>query len=148
MTNRGLLVFVVFFLKLVVLHLINMFWFKSCFYSWFLKFECWNLSGVSRSFNQLGILQNTAKYKRNFIVRFFARSKFIIRQNVHGPDRSPEKTVQSINIQLYQLEKKYTIIFFLRIECFLNWTNLNPFHPVVCCAKFGWNWYSGSEEDF
>ena len=29
------------------------------------------------------------------------------------------------------------------------WTNLNPLHPSMLCAKFGWNWLSGSgEEDF
>ena len=29
------------------------------------------------------------------------------------------------------------------------WTNLNPFHPRMLCAKFSWNWLSGSgEEDF
>ena len=30
-----------------------------------------------------------------------------------------------------------------------SWTNLNPLHPRTLCAKFGWNWFSGSrEEDF
>ena len=30
-----------------------------------------------------------------------------------------------------------------------NWTNMNPLHPRMLCAKFGWNWPSGSgEEDF
>ena len=29
------------------------------------------------------------------------------------------------------------------------WTNLNPLHPWMLSAKFGWNWFSGSrEEDF
>ena len=28
------------------------------------------------------------------------------------------------------------------------WTNLNPIHPRILCAKFGWNWPSGSGEDF
>ena len=27
------------------------------------------------------------------------------------------------------------------------WTNLNPLHPRMLCAKFGWNWPSGSGED-
>ena len=28
------------------------------------------------------------------------------------------------------------------------WTNLNPLHPRILCAKFGWNWPSGfGEED-
>ena len=26
------------------------------------------------------------------------------------------------------------------------WTNLNPPHPRMLCAKFGWNWLSGSGE--
>ena len=28
------------------------------------------------------------------------------------------------------------------------WTNLNPLHPGILCAKFGWNRPSGSGEDF
>ena len=29
------------------------------------------------------------------------------------------------------------------------WTNLTPLYPKMHCAKFGWNWLSGSrEEDF
>ena len=29
------------------------------------------------------------------------------------------------------------------------WTNLNPLHPRMLCAKFGWNWPSGfGEGDF
>ena len=29
------------------------------------------------------------------------------------------------------------------------WTKLNPLHPKMLCAKFGWNWPSSSgEEDF
>ena len=27
------------------------------------------------------------------------------------------------------------------------WTNLNPLHPRIFCAKFGWNWPSGSWEE-
>ena len=27
------------------------------------------------------------------------------------------------------------------------WTNLNPLHPKILCAKFGWNWPTGSVED-
>ena len=37
---------------------------------------------------------------------------------------------------------------FKRVEPFI-WTNLNPLHPKMICAKFGWKWTSGSgEEDF
>ena len=28
------------------------------------------------------------------------------------------------------------------------WTNLNPLQPRIHCNKFGWNWPSGSREDF
>ena len=28
-----------------------------------------------------------------------------------------------------------------------TWTNLNPLYPRMNCAKFGWNWPSGSVED-
>ena len=28
------------------------------------------------------------------------------------------------------------------------WTNLNPLHPRMLFAKFGWNWLCGSAEDF
>ena len=27
------------------------------------------------------------------------------------------------------------------------WTNLNPLHLKMLCAKFGWNWPTGSEEE-
>ena len=27
------------------------------------------------------------------------------------------------------------------------WTNLHPHHPRMLCAKFGWNWPSGSWEE-
>ena len=27
------------------------------------------------------------------------------------------------------------------------WTNLNPLHPGILCAKFSWNWPSGSGEE-
>ena len=37
----------------------------------------------------------------------------------------------------------------MRIEWFFIWTNLNPLHPGMHCAKYGWNWRSGSwGEDF
>ena len=37
----------------------------------------------------------------------------------------------------------------MRIYWFSIWRNLDPLHPRILCAKFGWNWSSGSgEEDF
>ena len=35
----------------------------------------------------------------------------------------------------------------MRKEWFLFWTNLNPLHPRIHCAKFGWIWSSGSPKD-
>ena len=44
---------------------------------------------------------------------------------------------------------KKTINNFMRMYWFFIWTNLNPLDPRMLCAKFGWNWPSGSgEEDF
>ena len=28
-----------------------------------------------------------------------------------------------------------------------NWINKNSLHPSMLCAKFGWNWFSGSGEE-
>ena len=43
----------------------------------------------------------------------------------------------------------FTSISPLRRAKSFIWTNLNPLHPRMLCAKFGWNWPSGSgEEDF
>ena len=124
-----------------------------------------------------------------------------LKQEAHGPHRSPEKTVQ-INKHTLIKRRKKNIIDFRRIYCrFFIWTNLNPFHPRcfvpslveigsvvlekkiisissiyfhyfviispwkragpifwtnlnplhprMLCAKFGWNWLCGSgEEDF
>ena len=33
------------------------------------------------------------------------------------------------------------------IHWFFIWTNLNPLHLRMLCAKFGWNWPSGSGEE-
>ena len=76
----------------------------------------------------------------------------IIKQEAHGPHRSPEKTVQ-INKHDYIItlikRRKKNIINFMRIYWFFIWRNLNPLHPKMLCAKIVWNWLSGSgEEDF
>ena len=42
---------------------------------------------------------------------------------------------------------KKTIIYFFRIYWNFIWTNWNPLHPMMLCAKFGWNWLSGSGEE-
>ena len=35
----------------------------------------------------------------------------------------------------------------MKIELFFIWTNLNPLHQRMHCAKFGLNWPSGSEDN-
>ena len=45
--------------------------------------------------------------------------------------------------------EKILYLLYMRIEWLFIWTNLNPLHPRMHCAKFGWNWPSGSgEEEF
>ena len=50
-----------------------------------------------------------------------------------------------IIIMLIKRRKK-PITYFMRIELFFIWTTLNSLHPGMLCAKFGWNWPSGSRE--
>ena len=50
---------------------------------------------------------------------------------------------------LNKRRKIKSIIYFMGIEWFFIWTNMNPLHPRMLYAKFGWNRPSGSgEEDF
>ena len=61
------------------------------------------------------------------------------------------KQFNSINTNDYlnvNWEKKKTVIYFMRIEWFYFWIYLNPLRQMLLCAKFGWNWPRGSEEDF
>ena len=56
------------------------------------------------------------------------------------------KSIITYDYIIHWIGEEKPIIFFLRIKWFLIWTNLNPLH---LCAKFGWNWPSGSgKEDF
>ena len=41
----------------------------------------------------------------------------------------------------------FVIISPLKMAGPFIWTNLNPLHPRMLCAKFGWNWHSGSWEE-
>ena len=66
-----------------------------------------------------------------------------------------EKTVQiNKHILLYhnfdkKIREEKKIINLMRIYWFSIWRNLDPLHPRILCAKFGWNWSGGSgEEDF
>ena len=52
-------------------------------------------------------------------------------------------------MMLNKRRKKKPIINFMRINWFFIWTNLNPLHPRMLCAKFGWNKTNGSgKQDF
>ena len=42
----------------------------------------------------------------------------------------------------------FEIISFWKRAVFFIWTNLNPLHPRMHCARFGLNWTSGSGEVF
>ena len=58
------------------------------------------------------------------------------------------KQFKSINTYDYIISlikrRKKNIINFMRLYWFFIWTKLNPLHPRMLCAKFGWNWPSGS----
>ena len=65
-----------------------------------------------------------------------------IKQEAHWPQRSPEKTSwKSIHMIIPMLIKrgKNSFIYFMCIEWFFFWTNLNPLHPRRHCGRFGWN---------
>ena len=52
-----------------------------------------------------------------------------------------------IIILINRMRIYWEMINIMRIELFLIWTNLNPLHPMMLCAKRGWNCPSGSEEE-
>ena len=68
----------------------------------------------------------------------------------HRSHRSTEKRIQSINTfaQTTLIKNVKSLSHFEKIEWPPNSTNLNSFHQKMLCAKFGWNWPSGSGEDF
>ena len=61
------------------------------------------------------------------------------------------KQFKSINTYDYIItlikRRRKNIIDFRIIYWFFICRNLNPLHPRMLCAKFGWNWLSGSGED-
>ena len=55
--------------------------------------------------------------------------------------------VEFLNLSMYF--RKFVIIPPWKRAGLFNWTNLNSLHTNMICAKFGWNWPTGSgEEDF
>ena len=74
------------------------------------------------------------------------------KQEAHGTQRSPEKTVQiGQDIWLSQcwLREEKTHYLLYENWMVLNLKNLNPLYPRMHCGRFGWNWPSGSgKEDF
>ena len=90
-------------------------------------------------------------------------NKFIFKENMvfiktTGPwatsltwENSSNQLTHTCMIIIMWLTEK-NIIYFLRMEWLflfyengmvLNWTNLNPLHPGMLCAKFGWTWPNG-----
>ena len=55
------------------------------------------------------------------------------------PSGSEEDFLNFVNVFCY-----FVIISPGKRAAPCNWTNLNPLHPRILCAKFGWNWPSGS----
>ena len=54
---------------------------------------------------------------------------------------------KSINTYDYIITsiRENPIISFLRIDWLFLWTTLNSLHPRRLYARYGWNWFSGSE---
>ena len=62
---------------------------------------------------------------------------------------SPKDALCSVVLDLSIYFRHFEIISLLKRAGPFIWTNLNPHHPRMLCAKFGWNWLLGSgEEDF
>ena len=71
----------------------------------------------------------------------------------HGPHSSPQKQFQSTNTFAHDIIIPY---FLLRSKknhylLFEDWLvliclKLNPLHPRMLCAQFGWNWPSRKED--
>ena len=68
-------------------------------------------------------------------------------QEAHGPHHSSEKKSRRCRFSNF--------VYVFSVHCnnlpsksawFLIWINLNPLHPQILCAKFGWYWPSGSGE--
>ena len=70
---------------------------------------------------------------KHFQSKIVWRTRKILRGK-HGPHRSPENFLKIVS---YPLRWAWPFI----------WTNLNPLHPRMLYAKFGWNGPSGSEEE-
>ena len=93
-----------------------------------------------------------------------------IKQETYGPNRSLELQFQSshnlgdVRLKLAQyfwrkrslnvvnVSSLYPYYMYLpwkwkRTEPFI-WTNLNSYHPIMLCTKFGWKWPSGSGGNF
>ena len=63
--------------------------------------------------------------------------------------RKQFKSLNTYDYIITLIKRRINIINFMKIYRFFIWTNLNPLHQRMLCAKFGWNWPSGSgEEDF
>ena len=118
-------------------------------------------------------LQLNNKHSPSLSVHVNEKGVKKIKQEAHGPHRSPEKPVQ---INLFNtFERSYDYIYykigpivqekiFKFRECTFAilllssnekrfglsiWTNLNPVYQRMLFAKFGWNWPNGSRgEDF
>ena len=84
---------------------------------------------------------------------FDGNKKKQMKQETHGPHRSP---VEEMKFAKWFWRRFSNILNIILLFCYylplekgvaLLWTNLNPLHPRMLYAKFGWNWPSDSGED-
>ena len=100
---------------------------------------------------QLITLQIAYIWKAWFQTNVYS-TKLINNKRPMGHIAHLRKQFKSINTYDYIIalikRRKNNIIYFMRIYCFFIWRILNLPHPRMLCAKIGWNWLSGSGEEF
>ena len=109
-----------------------------------------------KSINTNDYIITLIKRRKKNIINFIINYCFFIWRNLNPPH--PRMLCAKIgwnwligsgeeNFLIMSMYFRYFVIISLwkRAGPFI-WTNLNPLHPGILCAKFSWNWPSGSGE--
>ena len=113
-----------------------------------------------KSINTYNYIITLIKRRKNTIIIILMRIKWFFFEQNWIPFTQGCFVPSLVEIGSVVLEKKISLISTMYFHYFVIispwkragpfiWTNLYPLHPRMLCAKFGWNWLSGSgEEDF
>ena len=106
------------------------------------------LRSLITSWTQRKFLGSTIINKHDdrwFMIRYENKIKYKIcdinKQEAYGPHRSSEKHFKSLNTSVQSFDN--TKMMIKKDELYFS-----PLYVRMLCAKFGWNWPSGSGEDF